>query len=248
MKTIMAALLLIIIIGTIGAADTESYQFIDHLLSLPGPGSPDVYEDRVIFTAPSTYRRVGIAFAHEGFARVYWFQKLLLAGNDETPPEGRSNRKAEPYRDSGLLFHVFEVPENMRELRYRMVIDGLWTTDPLNPLRGTDPATGLTHSLVLLPVLPGTPSPSGGLPGTLTISYTAPSGELITVAGSFNGWDPFMYELAETKPGFYSLTLPLPPGVYQYVLFHRGERILDPNNLSRVYTREGKAANEAIVK
>jgi hypothetical protein len=259
MKTIMAALLLTIIIGTIGAADIESYQFIDHLLNLSGPEKPDIYEDKVIFTASSHYRRVGIAFAHEGFARVYWFQKLMLPRNDETSPEGQSNKKADPYRDGGLLFFIYETPENIRELRYRMVIDGLWTTDPLNPLRITDPASGLTHSLVSVPS--GTPSPAGSpaagqatgratstSPGTLQISYTAPPGERITLAGSFNGWDPFMYELRETKPGFYSLALFLPPGVYQYVLFYRGERILDPNNLNRVYTREGKPANETVVR
>jgi hypothetical protein len=246
MKTIMTGLLLITIIGTIGAADTESYQFIDHLLNLPGPGKPDIYEDTIIFTAPSSYRRVGIAFAHEGFAQVYWFQKLLTTPNDETP-SGRQKNKS-PYQDSGLLFYVYEAPENTRELKYRMIIDGLWTTDPLNPLKVTDPATGLAHSLVTAPVFTKAPSPAGNIPGTLSFSYTAPPGELITVAGNFNGWDPFMYELAETKPGSYSLTLPLPPGVYQYVLFHRGERILDPNNLNRVYTREGKPANEAVVR
>jgi hypothetical protein len=245
MKTIMTGLLLITIIGTIGAADTESYQFIDHLLNLPGPGKPDIYEDTIIFTAPSSYRRVGIAFAHEGFARVYWFQKLLTAPNDEIPPDQRNNKN--PYQDSGLLFYTYEVPENTRELKYRMIIDGLWTTDPLNPLKDTDPVTGLAHSLVTAPVFTKTPSPAGKSPGALSFSYTAPPGELITVAGNFNSWDPFMYELAETKPGFYSLTLPLPPGVYQYVLFHRGERILDPNNLNRVYTLEGKPVNEAVV-
>ncbi|MDR3167665.1 MAG: glycogen-binding domain-containing protein [Treponema sp.] len=250
MKTITAALLLFIIIGTIGAADIESYQFIDHLLNLSGPGKPDVYEDKVIFTASSYYRRVGIAFAHEGFARVYWFEKLLIPRNDETPPESQNNKRVDPYRDSGLLFFIYDRPENMQELRYRMVIDGLWTTDPLNPLRITDPATGLTHSLVS--VSSQAPSPATGLagspPGTLQVSYTAPPGERITLAGSFNGWDPFMYELRETKPGFYSLTLLLPPGVYQYVLFYRGERILDPNNLNRVYTREGQTANEWVIR
>jgi hypothetical protein len=40
----------------------------------------------------------------------------------------------------------------------------------------------------------------------------------------------------------------LPPGTYQYTFFYRGERHLDPNNPRRVYTREGKAANEATVE
>ncbi|MDR3138435.1 MAG: isoamylase [Treponema sp.] len=248
MKTITAVLLLIIIIGTIGAADTESYQFIDHLLNLPGPGKPDVYEDTVIFTAPPAYRRVGIAFAHEGFARVYWFRKLLVPQGEGAAPERRNDKKADPYMDGGFLFFAYEIPEGIRELRYRMVIDGLWTTDPLNPLRAVDPVTGLVHSLVPTPVFPKPLSPAQAPPGFLSLSYQAPPGEYITVAGSFNGWDPFMYALREIKPGFYALTLPLPPGIYQYALFHRGDRVLDPNNPNRVYTRDGKAVNEAAVR
>jgi hypothetical protein len=57
-----------------------------------------------------------------------------------------------------------------------------------------------------------------------------------------------MYELREVSPGRYTLSLPLPAGTYQYTFFYRGERRLDPTNPSRVYTREGKAANEAAVE
>jgi hypothetical protein len=56
-----------------------------------------------------------------------------------------------------------------------------------------------------------------------------------------------MYELRETAPGLYALTLPLPPGTYHYVFFHRGLRILDPYNHNRAYTAEGQAATEAVV-
>jgi hypothetical protein len=56
-----------------------------------------------------------------------------------------------------------------------------------------------------------------------------------------------MYELREISPGSYSLTLPLPPGIYQYVFFHKGERVPDPNNFNRVYTKDGKVASEAII-
>ena len=71
---------------------------------------------------------------------------------------------------------------------------------------------------------------------------------MITVAGSFNGWDPFMYELKERTAGEYALVLPLPPGTYYYVFFHRGQRILDPNNHNRAYTRDGKIASKAVIQ
>jgi hypothetical protein len=68
------------------------------------------------------------------------------------------------------------------------------------------------------------------------------------VAGSFNGWDPFMYELVESPAGTYSLCLPLPPGKYQYSFFHRGERWLDPYNPSRVYSHDGIPVSEIVIQ
>jgi 1,4-alpha-glucan branching enzyme len=85
-------------------------------------------------------------------------------------------------------------------------------------------------------------------PGILNFSFKGPPGETVTVAGSFNHWDPFMYELREYPEGMYTLSLPLPPGTYQYLFFHRGERYLDPYNFRRSYTREGDAASEVVVE
>jgi hypothetical protein len=245
MKTITAVGLLIFLIGTIGAVDTESYQFIDHLLSISEPGRPEIFEDGVIFTAPSSYRRVGIAFAHEGFAQVYWFRKLLFPKDNPTLEEEK--KKQSLYTDSGILFHVYTLPEHIRELEYRLVIDGLWTTDPGNPEYRMD-ASGLIHSVVSIPDIAKPPSTFDAPQGSLRFTYTGPPGESVTVAGTFNGWDPFMYTLPEKSPGHYSLTLPLPPGTYQYVFFHRGQRILDPHNPNRVYTKDGKIASVAFIR
>jgi hypothetical protein len=245
MKSITAVLLLILTIGTIGAVDLESYQFIDHLLGLPGPGAPEIYEDSVIFTAPSSYRRVGIAFAFEGYSRVYWFRKLLIPRDPaEIAMEGKK-KNIELNKDSGILFHVQTLPEGIGNLDYRMIIDGLWTRDPLNPL-GVIGSSGLSQSRIVISGI-SPPVPARETPGILRLSYTAPPGETITVAGSFNSWDPFMYTMKETSPGFYSLSLPLPPGIYQYVFFHRGERIPDPYNQDKVYSPEGKIASRTVV-
>ena len=56
-----------------------------------------------------------------------------------------------------------------------------------------------------------------------------------------------MYELREGPAGVYNLTIPLPPGTYQYVFFHRGERHLDQYNHNRAYARDGSAANVVVV-
>jgi len=248
MKKLMGLMLLIGIIGSIGAAETESFHFVDHLKQLRGPGKPQIVDEAVVFTASSSYRRVGIAFGHEGFGKIYWF-KRFMAPNENAGPWIKEKPPADLYVDSGILFFIYAIPEDLKgDLEYRLIIDGLWAKDPINPDYRVDPASGIIKSVVAIPYIKRPDSPNRGKEGALTFTYYALPGETITVAGSFNRWDPFMYELKETSPGRYTLSLPLPPGTYQYTFFHRGERHLDPNNPIRVYTREGKAANEATVK
>ena len=241
----MVTALLIFIIGNIGAVDIESYQFIDYLRALSGPGRPEIYEDEVIFTAPSSYNRVGISFAHEGYAKVYWFKRLMIPKDRaELFENGKFQYDKDPNKDSGLMFHHQAIPENSQNMDYRLVIDGLWTTDPFNPLTVTGPS-GIVESRVPLPARPIN-SPAMR-PGTYRFTYQAPPGEIITVAGSFNNWDPFMYTLDESSPGFYTLTLPFPPGSFHYVFFYRGEQVAD-QTARRLYTREGRVVSEGIVR
>ncbi|MDR1419541.1 MAG: glycogen-binding domain-containing protein [Treponema sp.] len=248
MKTIAAAALCMLAAVMAGAADTESYEFMDRLLSLSGPAAPEVYEDAVLFTAPSSLRRVGVSFANEGFGRVHWFRQLLVPQDTLGAPVPPGKKKPDPYMDSGILFFVYQLPGDINVLEYRLVIDGLWTTDPFNPVTRRDSRSGVTYSTLLLPDIKRDPSPLRGPPGSLSFTFRGPPGETVTVAGNFNGWDPFMYELTENPAGVYSLTLPLPPGTYQYVFFHRGERRLDPYNFSRVYTRDGKPVSQIVIE
>ena len=244
-QTIMTVLLLSFIIGNINALDIESYFFVVHLLSLTSPRGPEIFDDGIVFTASSSFDRVGIAFAHEGFGKVHWFNKLMRISE-----EVNNNRREPIYIDSGILFLSYNLPKDLRELEYRMIIGGLWTTDPFNSRTRTN-ASGITVSVFQIPETRKTTSIFDAPAGSILFSYTVPSGksgELITVAGTFNGWDPFMYRLRETSPGNYSLILPLPPGTYHYVFFHRGQRILDPNNANRVFTRDGKVASSVVVK
>jgi hypothetical protein len=232
--------------GSLRAADLESPEFIDRLLSFDGPGAPEIFGDAVIFTASSSLRRVGVAFAHEGFGAVHWFRRLLVPQDPLGAPVPPGRRGPDPYRDSGILFFVYQLPDGLEELEYRLVIDGLWMADPANPRLRRDSRSGITYSvLALSPVQ--ILSPLKGPPGSLSFTFKGPPGEIVTVAGSFNNWDPFMYELTENPAGVYSLTLPLPPGTYQYVFFHRGERYLDPYNFTRVYTRDGKPVSQITI-
>jgi len=223
----------------------ESYKITEHLLSLKEPGPPAFIEDMVVFTASSSLRRVGIAFADEGFYKVHWFRQLKVSQDLlEMPP---NPKKADFYKDSGILFYVHKAPEGANELEYRLIINGLWTTDPVNPKTRRDSNSGLTWSTLALPARIPEINPLKGPPGSLSFVFKGPPGETVSVGGSFNGWDPFMYELKEGPAGTYTINIPLPPGRYQYVFFYRGERFLDPNNARRVYSKDGRAASEIVL-
>jgi len=224
----------------------ESYKVTDYLLNLKEPAPPAFIEDMVVFTASTSLRRVGIAFADEGFYKVHWFRQMLI--NKDPLELAMETKKVSPYKDSGLLFYVHKLPERAAEIEYRLIINGLWTIDPANPNTHRDINSGLTWSTLALP--PRTPdlNPLKGPPGSLSFAFKGPPGETVSVAGSFNGWDPFMYELKEGPAGNYTINIPLPPGRYQYVFFHRGQRYLDPNNASRVYSKDGRAASEIVIQ
>ena len=251
MKTISIFVLFVIIASfspfIAAASEWENHEVIDRLIALPGPGAPIIHGDFVIFTADSGIRRVGVAFAHEDFTNIYWFRQLLLPQDSLNPILLPGQILPDPFRDSGFQFHVQKIPNHLRELEYRLVINGLWTTDPANPQSRRDPVSGLSLSILRLPPRTIRPNPLNGLPEGLNFLFNGPPGETVSVAGNFNGWDPFMYELREGPAGVYSLIIPLPPGTYQYVFFHRGERFVDPYNPRRIYARDGSAASEIVV-
>lgn len=231
MRVFILTALLVLIIGNIGAVDTQSLQFIDHIRAISAPRAPEIINGGVLFTASSAFNRVGISFAHEGYSRVHWMQRMI------NPATGA---------DSGIMFHVEPIPANIRNMDYRMIIGGLWTTNPLNPRTVTGPS-GVMESRVPLPARPIT-DPENTPPGMFRFSFWAPPGEIVTVGGCFNGWDPFMFQLREESPGFYTLLLPLPPGSFQYVFFHRGEWVTDPKNPILRFGRDGRSVSEGFVR
>jgi len=240
-------LFLVFAAGTSHAAveTVDSFEILGFLLGLSEPAPPQIIDNAAVFTASSSLRRVGIAFADEGFARVHWFRPLLVS---EDPLERiRRGRRASPHRDSGIAFHVREIPDGATEIEYRLIINGLWTPDPANPNTRRDGFSGSTMSVLSVPQRQQVHNQAARQRAGIDFVFRGPPGETVTVAGSFNNWDPFMYELREGPPGFFSLHLPLPPGRYQYVFFHRGERVPDPENPTWVFSREGKVASEIVV-
>jgi hypothetical protein len=201
----------------------ESLPLHLELAGLKAARAPKVVEGELVLSVSGPYRAVAAAFAHEGFALLHPYER---------------NRQ-------GVFVLAYPIPLNRsEELRYRVIIDGVWTIDPANPDRREDPETGLLLSAAHVPNL--SDLHLGLYPllaedgSTARFLFRGASGESVTVCGDFDNWDPFIHVLTETSPGIYRLDLPLSPGRHYYRFNYLGESLPDPLNPSKASSRDGQ--------
>lgn len=211
------------------------------VLEIPGVGSPYEVEGAIVFTADASARFCGIAFDFEGYRTIHPFRK-------------RTTHDMDGNATGSLLFYILERPSHVQSLSYRLIIDGLWTTDPNNPDRYYDEDTGTLLSRVTFrkTLLPTTTiaeqlRTEQGAGGTVRFIYRGAAGQRIYLAGTFTNWDPWIYELKESSRGFYELSLPLPAGTYYYNFYIGMNAHTDPTNPQRVYTSDGRRASVIVV-
>ncbi|MDR1230850.1 MAG: glycogen-binding domain-containing protein [Spirochaetaceae bacterium] len=250
-KILGTLLLLLTIIGNAEAQETViteySYELAEHLMTLARPSAPEVFDGQVIFTLPSSYRRAGVAFAHENWTTIHWFRKLELPIENTAPFADDAKIPRQFYHDSGIMFTVYAPPPDADILEYRFIADGLWIADPLNRVSRLDTASGVRNSLVYLDPVPSAQTMDEAGDGRVRFRYRTEPGDAVYLAGNFNNWDPFMYEMSEETPGNYTLALGLPAGTYHYVFFQRGEFRHDLANPERVYLLDGRTASVVVV-
>lgn len=223
-----------------GAQGLDTTDAFLRVAGISEAGPPQVMDDLVVFTyeQPGYARYVAAAFAHENFERKHLFVARRR--------EGRSD----------LFYLALPVDPAWKHLEYRLIVDGVWLTDPNAPEYRRD-QRGITLGRVALPEIPPyrEPSPIIHDDGTVTFRFSfdirisavletvdrrqvsvadleQPS---ISLMGSFNGWDPFMYHLRPdpAREGFFSVRVPLPPGTHYYYFLLDGERVLDPFHRNR---------------
>ena len=179
----------------------------------------------------------------------YLERQVLLSYQSDRPVRLVGARFAyEQYR----VFHVYfrnennvfllllDVPEEVAQLRYRIVVDGLWMSDPFNPETESD-SLGRSFSIFDLRDRPPPEevSPQIHPEGTVTFFFHTLSDRAVSVAGDFNNWDPFWNRLKETEPGSYSVTVRMPAGRHYYYYLVNGQRVLDPLNQATARDYEG---------
>lgn len=162
---------------------------------------------------------VAAAFAHEEFSTLHPFAR----------------------NDQNVYVLLYPLSRDLGEVRYRLVVDGIWTTDPQNPDTVEDRwGVRLSRTVVRRPVRPPTETPVLHPDGTVEFVLTASPGSHVTVAGSFNGWDPFMTPLREIAPGRFSRRLRLGMGEHLYYYVVDGLRLPDPDNSERRWHTSGR--------
>ncbi|GAB1455700.1 MAG: glycogen-binding domain-containing protein [Spirochaetia bacterium] len=218
---VVACAVALLPLSGVSAFDITSVNLHLYLSGLKVAQAPAIVENYLVLSASGPYRYVGAAFSHESWRSVHSFEVNRYGIFVLAVPI--------PYGDESLI-------------RYRLVLDGLWAADPFNPRVDRDRATGASMSIASIPSRPrtvlGVWDPAGD--GVATFYFEGEPGQRVTVAGSFNAWDPFIHDLVEVSRGRYELQLRLDPGEYYYVFMYRGERIADPLNSRLLYGRDGR--------
>lgn len=213
--------------GNVRVDDLETHLFLADLRSAVAPRVVNGY---LALSAAGPYRTVSAAFEHEGFATLHRFD----------------------INKHGVFVLAYTVPlKSEGSVRYRLVIDGAWTSDPSNPHSVRDSASGIEVSVAAVPFIDDRRLGSYEILAkdgvTARFLFKAESGRSVTVYGDFDNWDPFIHELSETEPGIYTLELPLAPGTHRYAFVYGGEVLPDPLNPRREKNDEGKIVSVLVV-
>ena len=169
---------------------------------------------------------VQIAFEHEAFRAQHSFQRNA----------------------QGVYVCLLPIPDEVDQLTYRLVIDGIWTVDPANPVTVTD-RWGVSLSRFELPQItrPPTSYPVVEPGGNVKFVLTTNPGSAVSLVGSFNGWDPFLTPMVEVEPGEFERELPLGPGEYLYYFLVDGRRIPDPLNRNQRRHSSGQLVSSVVL-
>ena len=187
--------------------------------------SPYQVDDYIIFTQEDTVRHIGITFNFEGYKEIHSFMRKTATDIDGNVT-------------GSLLFYILEVPRDVEFIDYRLIVDGIWTKDTTNFDSYYDPYTGIEVST--LNVRNNHKYETKKTDNGVHFIYQGKEGQKIRLGGTFTNWDSSIYELTETKPGFYEITIPLPQGTYYYAFYNGTASFPDKSNPDRAWSGEGR--------
>ena len=204
----------------------DTYEYETVINEIKGVSKPYLSGDYLVFTAKNDARTVGIAFDFENYNKIHYFHL-------------HKTRDFEGTVTDSWFFYVIERPKKINEFSYRLIIDGLWTTDPVNSERYFSNEEGVYLSYMKIPYAtpPATETLDNGYTRFVCISEP---GQKIRIGGTFSNWDSWIYEMKEILPGQYEIELPLPDGTYYYAYYTGIKSFIDTTNPLKGYSKDGK--------
>lgn len=189
--------------------------------------SPMFIDNHILFTyynGKKYTRRVAIAFGYDNYRQVYPFMK----------------------NEYNVFFFIAQIPEKTDFLNYRLIVDGVWTHDPVNDNSFLSPEQIRVSNLNIpkrfneyftTPLIYDN--------GNVRFIYKDQENKHIYLSGNFNNWDPFMLRMTEDKkdPGTYTISLRMAPGKHFYTFVSDGITIQDPNNPNKALDSRGNAVS-----
>ncbi|MBP5448103.1 MAG: isoamylase [Treponema sp.] len=240
-KSLLILAALALFVGTAAAEKTVespySYEYRDIAQKLQGPSAPFEKDGCIVFSAELGPRYVGIAFDFENYQIIHPFMRKTTYDENNDPV-------------NTWYFYILEDVPQVSKIYYRMIIDGLWTTDSHNPQKYYDTQTGIHLSELTVHKRQGaaTRTAAAGNSSATHFVYRGKSGQKVRLAGTFTKWDSWIYELKETAAGLYELDLPLPTGTYYYVYYIGAERFPDRTNHDMAWTEDGRPISKLVVE
>lgn len=146
---------------------------------------------------------------------------------------------------NGILVLAYDPPQEIQDLRYRLVVDGLTMPDPNNPVT-TRSATEERLSVFRIPDRP-TPrfdSPQILPDGRVEFTYQGIPGQRVFLSGSFTNWNPFLHRMEEVESGLYRAVMRVRAGTHYYQFLVDNQRIPDPRNPMPVLRLRGREVSQ----
>lgn len=117
----------------------------------------------------------------------------------------------------GVWYYLITNPVKKKEIQYKFVVDGIWTSDPKNPLREYD-GNGSYLSVFESFTVPEGRHVSYRLIDGSTVEFRTwnPTARMISLVGDFNHWNPENDLLRRGSDGIWRLRKRLSKGDYRY--------------------------------
>ncbi len=229
MKNVSLLFFLSFLFTSLSAQDVDSYL---RLTTSSTGQAPQIFGNKLFFSSkPGSYAHtVEVVFDSENYTIKH---KLVK-------------------NDFGTFTALIDKPQNYTgpRLYYRLIINGLWTTDLDNP------KSVLLDGYINTSYIDLKPSDFGqaqlmksyeiGPNNTVKFFYYGKNAEKVVLVGSFNQWDPYSAVMKESAPGVYEISLRLTPGEYLYQFNVDGETVTDSLNSNWVW-KDAKTSYAKIV-